>query len=140
MLVSVLICIEALKLGFGSMKEPAAGFMPFIAGLIMGFLAAADLISGLMGAWKDYADESAWKQTSWPKLASTIAVLFAYALLFRFLGFIADTFLLLMFFVQVMGRKSWLLTVAISGLTTGVFYLVFKTFLECQLPSGFLGF
>lgn len=140
MLVSVLICIEALRLGFGSLKEPAAGFMPFVAGLIMAGLAAADLIIGLMGGWKDYADESAWKQTSWLKLVSTVAVLFAYALLFRFLGFIADTFLLMVFFIQVIGRKSWVLTVVISGVTTGVFYVVFKTFLDCQLPSGFLGF
>ncbi len=42
-----LVCYGGLKLGFGSFRQPHAGFMPVLAGLLLGVLAMADMISGL---------------------------------------------------------------------------------------------
>jgi putative tricarboxylic transport membrane protein len=138
---SVAVCIGGLKLGFGSFKSPQAGFMPFLAGLLLGVLALADLIQGSLNKWKaDKDDKVIWADINWAKLLITLGALILYTALFSTLGFIVGTFLLLLFLYQVMERKSWLTVLIASGVTTILFYVAFKIGLDSQLPRGFLGF
>lgn len=141
MALALCFCIGGFKLGFGSFKQPHAGFMPFLAGLIIGLLALVDLISGVFNQWKtEKEDKMIWAQVSWPKVILTLTVLFAYTVFFTTLGFFIGTFLLLFFLFQVMERKRWWRVSIASAATTILFYLVFKVGLESQLPRGFLGF
>lgn len=138
---AVLVCYGGLKLGFGSFHQPHAGFMPVLAGLLLGVLALADMISGLLGQWKnEKEDEEIWSGIIWWKILSTLAVLFIYTILFSTLGFIIGTLLLLFFFFRVMEPKPWWFVLIASVAATGIFYLGFKIGLDSQLPRGFLGF
>ena len=47
------VCYGGLRLGFGSFHQPHAGFMPFLSGLVLGLLALADLVIGLINRWKE---------------------------------------------------------------------------------------
>jgi len=139
--VALFFCIGGLKLGFGTFKQPHAGFMPFLVGLFLGLLALVDLISGVLSQWKsEKKDKMIWAQISWPKVILTVLVLFAFTVFFTTLGFFIGTFLLLLFLFRVMERRRWWIVFMASAATTALFYLVFKVGLESQLPQGFLGF
>ncbi len=135
------VCLGGLKLGFGSFHEPQAGFMPFLAGLLLGVLALADLIHGWIQRWaKDKEDKVIWAEIHWTKLLLTLVALILYTAFFSALGFIITTFFLLLFLYQVMEKRSWSFLLIASFVTTGLFYIAFKMGLDSQLPRGFLGF
>jgi hypothetical protein len=135
-----LVCLGGLKLGFGSFHQPHAGFMPFLSGLTLGLLALADLISGAVNHWRhEKADKEIWANIHWGKLILTLALLFAYAILFNTLGFILATIPLLLFLYRSMEPRPWWTVIIASLITTGLFYLGFKVGLDSQLPRGFLG-
>jgi hypothetical protein len=139
--LALLVCSGGLKLGFGSFHEPQAGFMPFLAGLLLGLLALIDLTSGIMGQWKEAKDDrEIWSEIHWGKLILTMTLLFAYTFLSPILGFIIGTTLLLLILFRMMERRPWWVLLLASLTTTGFFYLVFQIGLEGQLPRGFLGF
>jgi hypothetical protein len=139
--LAVAVCIASLKLGLGTFGRPHAGFVPFLAACILGFLALADLVTGLRGTWKRiYGDKNAWANIKWGKILLTSFSLFVYAMLFETLGFLTLTLLLLLLLFQMLEPKPWKKVVLAAALTTLVFYVVFKKGLEVQLPSGFWGF
>lgn len=134
-------CAGGLRLGFGSFPQPEAGFLPFLSGLVLGLLALADLIGGLVSHWSaDRADAQVWAEIGWGKLAATVVALFLYTALFSTLGFVAATILLLLFLYRLMQPRPWWVVVTASVLTTGVLYLAFRIALDSQLPRGLLGF
>ena len=136
-----LVCLGGLKLGFGSFHQPHAGFMPFLSGLILGLLALADLISGIVDHWKEEKeDKQIWANIHWRKLFLTLALLFIFTILFNTLGFIIATIPLLFFLYRLMEPRRWWVVIVTSVITTGLFYLGFKVGLGSQLPQGFLGF
>ena len=137
----MLVCIGGLKLGFGSFQQPQAGFMPFLAGLLLGFLALLDLASGFMDRWKaEKEDKTIWSEINWGKLIWTMGLLFAYTFLSSTLGFIIGTILLFLYLFRMMEPRPWWIVLLASLTTTGLFYLVFQIGLESQLPRGFWGF
>lgn len=139
--IAGMACYGGLKLGFGSFQQPAAGFMPFLSGLVLGLLALIDLISGLLNKWKgEKRDKEIWANINWGKLVLTLAMLFLYTSLFTTLGFVVGTAFLLLFLFRVMEPRVWWKVIMASLLTTTLFYLGFKIGLDSQLPRGFLGF
>jgi len=140
-LLAFLVCAGGLTLGFGSFQQPQAGFMPFLAGLLLGFLALLDLASGLKARWKGAKeDKEIWSEIDWGKLILTMAVLFVYTLLSPILGFVIATILLFLFLFRMMEPRPWWIILLVSLAATGLFYLVFQIGLEGQLPRGFWGF
>ena len=138
---ALLVCIGGLKLGFGSFQQPQAGFLPFLAGLLLGLLALMDLASGFKDRWKAAkADKEIWSEINWGKLILTMAVLFVYTVLSSILGFVIGTILLLLFLFRMMEPRPWRIIILASLTTTGLFYLIFQIGLEGQLPRGFWGF
>ncbi len=135
------VCLGGLKLGFGSFQSPQAGFMPFLAGLLLAILAVADLAQGLLHKWeRDRPDRVIWADIHWGKLLFTLSALILYTALFSTLGFLIGTFFLLLFLYQMMERRSWTTVLIAAAVTTALFYLTFKIGLDSQLPRGFLGF
>jgi hypothetical protein len=140
-LLALLVCAGGLTLGFGSFQQPQAGFMPFLAGLLLGFLAVLDLVSGLKDRWKGAKeDKEIWSGIDWGKLILTMAVLFVYTFLYSILGFIIGTILLFLFLFRMMEPRPWWIILLVSLAATGLFYLIFQIGLEGQLPRGFWGF
>ena len=141
MTFALLVCIGGLKLGFGTLQQPHAGFMPFLSGLLLGLLALVDLFSGLLDQWKaEKKDKEIWSEISWGKIIVTLAALFLYTALFSVLGFIIGSIFLLLFLFRVMEPRPWWIVLTASLVTTGLFYLGFKVGLDSQLPRGILGF
>ena len=138
---AAVVCYGGLKLGFGSFQQPHAGFMPVLAGMVLGLLALFDLVSGLVSRWKDEKeDREVWADIHWGKILLTLAVLSVYTVLFTTVGFTLSTILLLLFLFRVMEPKPWWVVLISSVVCTVLFYIGFKIGLESQLPRGFLGF
>lgn len=115
--------------------------MPFLAGLLLGFLALMDLASGFMVRWKEEKeDKKIWSEINWGKLILTMALLFVYTFLSSTLGFVIGTILLFLYLFRMMEPRPWWIILLASLTTTGLFYLVFQIGLESQLPRGFWGF
>jgi hypothetical protein len=137
----ILVCWGGLNLGFGSFSQPHAGFMPFLAGLLLGLLALGDLVSGIVRQWKsEKSDFEIWADIHWKKLLLTMVILFLYTAFFTTLGFVIATILLLFYLYRIVEPKPWKWVVFASVLTTLLFYLGFKVGLDSQLPRGLLEF
>ena len=78
--------------------------------------------------------------TSFRKIILVLAAVFLYALLIEILGFILVTLMLFVFILGVVEKKRWFFTILSSFIVTIAAYLVFKTWLQTQLPAGILGF
>lgn len=138
---AAIVCYGGLRLGFGSFQQPHAGFMPFLAGLVLGLLAFVDLVSGILNRWKDEKEDmEIWTGVHWGKIILTLAVVFVYTAVFSTVGFTISTLLLLLFLFRVMEPKPWWVVLISSLVCTGLFYVGFKVGLDSQLPRGFLGF
>ncbi|MBP1724012.1 MAG: tripartite tricarboxylate transporter TctB family protein [Deltaproteobacteria bacterium] len=138
LLCGLLIAASSLQMPIGRLGEPGPGFLPLFIGILMGILSAALLIrslsvgtSGKKAFWLD--------RKQWPKVLATILALIVYGFALRPLGFSLVTLFLLVFLFKVIGEMNWSVSIAGPLLTTSFFYLLFKVWLEVQLPVGPLG-
>src|SRR5207253_2553313 len=80
----------------------AAAFSLVCAALLLGPLRARD------------ADAPPLPRLGWPKVVATMAALFIYALVLEPVGFVAATFVLLLFFFRALERQRWLVALGSS--------------------------
>lgn len=133
------IALYSGKYGLGSFSSPGPGFLPFLTGLAIAGLAL--VVSFQQFSKKDREKvKDLWQKGNWPSMLMVMGALVLYTLLFKFLGFLLDTFWLIAFLLRVMQPISWkkCFAGAIGG--AGGAYLIFQLWLKAQLPTGFLGF
>ena len=124
---------EATRLRFGSIARPGPGFVPVVLAAAFSLVCVGLLVDARRA--RD-ADAPPVARLGWPKIVATMAALFVYALVLEPVGFVAATFALLLFFFRMLERRRWLVALAGSLLTALVTYLVFKVWLNVQLPAG----
>ena len=106
---------------------PDSGFLPLIYGVLLFVLAAAVLVQ-LLGARHARPGEAIRKPlVILGALVATVAAL-------PFAGFSISVFALLLFLYAAVERLPMLPSAVVSGATTGVLYLIFKTWLGVPLP------
>ena len=134
----LLIAVGSLWMPIGRLGEPGPGFMPLLVGILMGILSIAlfvrSLRAGISGKKAFWLDRKQWHKV----FTTTLALMF-YALALRGLGFSVVTFFLLVFLFRAIGELNWKVSIMGPILTTSFFYLLFKVWLEVQLPVGPLG-
>jgi hypothetical protein len=106
---------------------PDSGFLPLIYGVLLFFLAAAVLVQ-LLAARDERPGEAIRKPLIiLGALVATVAAL-------PIAGFVVAVFALLLFLYAAVERLPLVTSAVVSGATTGVLYLVFKTWLGVPLP------
>lgn len=135
--VALAICKESYSMGIGTLNYPEAGFLPFMLGLLLGILSTARLVidlgaKGSLGLLK--------VSISTKRVVPVLAVLFAYAFLLDILGFLVNTFLLVFILIKIIESKPWWLAGMVSLGATLLCYLIFRVWLQVQLPKGLLAF
>ena len=134
----LLIAVGSLSMPIGRLGEPGPGFLPLFIGLLMGILSLALFIRSYRAGISE--KKAFWiDRKQWPKVFTTILSLIIYAFALRPLGFALVTLLLLVFLFKVIGELSWRVSIIGPLLTTFFFYLLFKVWLEVQLPMGPFG-
>ena len=136
--LAVAVCIESLQLQIGSFHQPGPAFLPFLAAVLLGILSLVSLFQTLKGPLQD--DYNPWAKMSFLKLGLVVGSLFLYVLLLNTLGFLLDTFILLLFLFRVMEPYRWTKVLFAALLTIGAVYAFFVVLLDSRLPKGLLGF
>ncbi len=137
--LSIFVCLESLRFGFGTFAAPGPGFLSFCAGcLLTGFsltLAIRDIRKR-----PSAQGEGIFEQVLWKRWMITFAGLVGYMLLLEALGFIVCTFLLIAFLLAFVEPQRWIVVLLMATVTTAGSYLLFQVILKTQLPPGILGF
>ena len=106
---------------------PDSGFLPLIYGVAL-FLLAAAVLGQLLTTEERRPGEAIRKPlVILGALVATVAAL-------PFAGFAIAVFALLLFLYAAVERLPLVASILVSGATTGVLYLVFKTWLGVPLP------
>lgn len=136
----VAIAAGSLPINVGTFRDPGPGLFPLITGILMcliagGAFAISWLRSGSAAREPPGADKRLWHNKS----VATVVIMLLYAMAFEWLGFVADTFLVLLVLFKAIGGLNLRASLGGAILTTAIAYLVFKLWLNVQLPLGPLG-
>ena len=137
-ILGIYIAYEGYRLKLGTLKNPQCGFLIFWTGMILSGLSMILFLQTFIQPMNRKMEKSLWSGIDWMKGMKMMGALFIYALVFRWLGFIPSTFLLLLFLFKGIEPQRWSTSLILSLATIAVCYIVFGVFLELQFPSGLL--
>lgn len=127
--------IESMRLPFGSVSAPAAGFFPAVLAVLLAITSLLACVDALRSGNKSVTQA---ERLTWKKLLLTVGSLFVFAFVFERLGYLVATFVFIIFLMRAVEQKSWPLAIAL-GLSASVgSYLIFGLLLGAPLPAGFL--
>ncbi|WP_371372975.1 tripartite tricarboxylate transporter TctB family protein [Sporomusa aerivorans] len=129
LLMSLVYVYSANELSFGSMSAPKAGFLPKISGTIAVVLA---IIMVARSYFPNYASSGC--HFNWRRLCFLVIGLMVYVILFNLSGYLATTFITMVYLLKVTETEGWLTPCMLSVGIAGCFYFVFVTLLGCNLP------
>lgn len=132
------IAYEGFLLKLGTARAPKPGFMIFWMGVVILILSALFFIETFTIPIQEH--KVLWRGGRWRRGVKLMAALFLYVSIFKVLGFIPSTFLLLVYLFKGLEPQSWRNALLFSAVTIGICYLVFGVFLELQFPPGVLSF
>ena len=141
LVLSGLVIWEAGQMPPSSSFGPGAGFLPLWLGILLAVLATILFVS----AWRRQATEKDKKSVFPGKqalfaIAAVMVGLAVYIFLIETLGYLVDTFLLIVFLMKAVEREKWPLTLMVAVGTTVVLFLTFQVLLQITLPSNMFGF
>lgn len=140
LVISILVCVEAVKIGVGTFQIPGPGFLPFWSGIFVGSLAIALLAISLWRGEEEEKIQRLWKGMEWKKVILVAASLFAYGVVLPRLGFLITTFGLMLLLFSVIERSRLWIRASTALVTVLVTYIAFSYWLGVPLPKGVLGF
>jgi putative tricarboxylic transport membrane protein len=140
LIISILVCVESIRIDIGTFHNPGPGFLPFWAGVVLGMFSIALLITSVLKGKGEKGISSLWKGMEWHKVIIVLASLFIYVILLHRLGYLITTSGLLALLFGVMSRQRLWIPVVSALITALLSYLIFYVWLGVQLPKGILGF
>lgn len=124
----------------GTLQQPGPGFFPFLAGTILGILSVLNLLKAI--AKKEPGKEDLEKLgpgKKWKNISLTLAILFAYPLMLRLMGFAFSTFILFVVLLRFIEPLRWSIVLRVAGGVAILTFLIFQYFLKIQFPKGIFG-
>jgi putative tricarboxylic transport membrane protein len=136
----VIITLSCLRLPVGTFSDPGPGLFPLITGILMGIISSGVLIksyrqSNSAGRERLGEDKRLWHN----KAVATVMIMFLYAIAIDQLGFLTVTFVMLFILYKAIGDLSLRASLGGAVVTAVMAYVVFKVWLNVQLPVGPLG-
>jgi hypothetical protein len=128
--VGIFFALGGVKLNVGKFRNPGAGFLPMIMGLILVFLSLFNLVKGLITPIRPIS------RIPWRRHALAVVSVFFYGLLLYFIGFLSSTFIfmLMLFGSSIKGERKWLRVFLYSASTALAAWLVFSVALSVPFP------
>ena len=141
LLFGIVIIIESMHLGLGSLRRPGAGFLPFYIGALLSVVAFFSFIKNVRTAKRDRwnVNEKFFGGSALNVAAITVAAVI-YVIIFPWLGFVLSTFLLLVALFKFAGIRKWVYNLLAAFLTVSITHLVFSSWLNIRFQKGILGF
>src|SRR5262245_40657293 len=127
--------IESMKLPFGRISAPAAGFFPAVLAVLL----AVNSLFILVGVLRRGHDGAAQGESlKWKKILLALGSLLVFGLVFERLGYLLTTFLFIIYLLRIVERQSWRLALSVALSASLVSYIVFGLLLGTPLPAGLL--
>jgi len=139
--VGLITVYGSFRLGPGTLREPGPGFLAFLAGCFIFFLAVIDILLSILLRKRDWTKLSTlWAEVNWHRPLIILLVTLGFILVLERLGFILSGFLVMFSIFRWVERMSWGKSILIPVVTLSLTYLVFGFLLKLNLPKGILGF
>lgn len=138
--VGLISLYGSFLLGLGTLHEPGSGFLPFLAGCFICFMAIIVFLQSFIRGRAQGKIAALWEGVNWHRPLIISFAILGFILVLENLGFILTSFLLMFVLFKWVEKISWTKAIFIPGLVLGLTYLVFDVFLKATLPKGFLGF
>jgi hypothetical protein len=133
------VCLVSLRLRLWDVSGPGSGFLPFLAGLVVGIVGLALLLrEAAPGArrappfWSDRVGRN--------RVALVVVGLCAMAYLMPVLGFLLAAFVVMTFLLALTEGRRLYSAAALAVASSLCIYLLFASLLKVRLPRGLLGF
>lgn len=136
--VGILLCLGSVSLRLGTFQRPGPGFMPFLSGLAMvslGFILVFNKPTQNLNKNGHFSFIKYLLKENRNKFILPLCLLFAYIMLFDFLGFVSASFLFLFAMFKMKDRR-WLLPLLLSASVVLTSYFFFCVWLKAQFPKG----
>ena len=130
--LSVFLGIKSIQLELGTFSSPGPGFMPFIIALFV-FLLSLILFLRINLSQKENVEKRLDLRISAVYISFFIL---GYVLIFKKIGFLFSTTLLMIFLFKFMGTKRWRWALGEALLATLLSYLLFGILLGLTFPAG----
>jgi putative tricarboxylic transport membrane protein len=131
--LSIFLGIKSIQLDLGTFQSPGPGFMPFMVALFLFSLSLILILQITLSGREEVAQKLGFRVSA----LCIICYIVAYVFLFRKIGYLFSTFLLMIFVFKSMGIKRWVGTLSAALLVTLLSYLFFGLILNLNLPAGF---
>jgi hypothetical protein len=129
--IAIFVSFESFThLKLGTLRSPGPGFFPFWGALILGSLSLVLLARSLK-----MRERFGSATIPWPALLLVLGALLGYLLFLETLGFVTVTFLFLLLLFRF-GKTGWIKSGGWAVIATAVAYVLFKFWLQVQLPRG----
>jgi putative tricarboxylic transport membrane protein len=138
--VSVFVCVMSIKIGVGDFRAPGPGLFGFLSAILLGLLSIILALFGLAERTQRQGIIELWKGMRWGKVALLAVSLMAYPILLPLLGFVIDTFIVMVFLFRLTGIRKLSVSIGIGLLAAILGYIIFHVFLRVPLPRGILYF
>jgi hypothetical protein len=137
--IAAVVAVASFQMGLGTIRTPSIGFMPFGAAVLLGLLS---IISFFQAAAKEKTEKPVplFRGTFWVRVILVFVALLTYGQAIPFGGYNITTFFLMTFLFWIVERRKIWKVVLYALLTTVITYYVFSKWLNCQFPTGPLGF
>jgi hypothetical protein len=140
LITSVLICLGAAKLPYGNIHNPGPGFFPIWIGILLGALSMTLLVKTTrQGEQAKMIGELLAEKIRWGKVFLVLVALLLYAVLIQYAGFLAITFLFIVFLLRFVDPQPWRRVILWGLIGAGGCYLLFDVWMRLRLPKGFFG-
>jgi putative tricarboxylic transport membrane protein len=136
LLFSIYIAVESYRLGLGNWHDPGPGYFPFGAAMLFVGMSLTVLIGSLNRAPALKTAAGSGEKTRSGNVIMVLSAMVLYTLLLNSIGFVLCTFLIVVFFVRVVGLKRWTSSILTALCLSIGAYLLFSFFLKAPLPRG----
>ncbi|HWI63358.1 MAG TPA: tripartite tricarboxylate transporter TctB family protein [Symbiobacteriaceae bacterium] len=125
-----------VELKIGTLRKPAAGFLPFLAAVTV-VLCSAAWLAELRGA--DPEPRPFWGKGEWVGPLLAVVFLGLYAATMEAIGYLPSTFLFLGAWQLLVERVNWKRATMVTILGTAGMYILFVQLLGVAVPESVFG-
>jgi len=137
LVVGIVVVVESVKLGARWTSDgPGSGYFPFYIGLIISVSSAAIFVQALFGKNKKtavFVDSVQLKRVMSVLVPATL-----YVVAIQFLGLYVASAIYIALFMIVLGKYSWLKSVAVALVINALLFFMFETWFKVPLYQGTL--
>ena len=132
------VLIESMRLGFGGLRTPQAGFFPTILSAVLAVLSLV-LLGQATKEKEERASPFRLGPASWRRIALAVGVLLSFGFSVDFLGYSLSSFLLIAILLRAIEPMRWSLIIIIALSTAVISFGIFGWLLQTPLPTGIFG-